>query len=343
MKNTKKNVSRREFVRNISGGVAGLTLPLSISSCKNDKTIVTEQTNSTEQKKQLPGGPGYRRADDLVPRHVLGKTGLEVSRLSFGGGSQFMKNKDGDWEPLMQKALELGINYFDTHYDYVGSEERFAELLNPVRDQVIISTKFDARTVSGMQSEFEVSLKRLKTDYVDILMIHSIEEKDSVSQIENGVYKEMLKLKDQGTVRYIGFSSMNSAKRSKDLLENLDFDVVILALNPTTYGNFATVALPSAVKKNVGVLAMKVMRNVVGVAATAEELMHYALDKDGVCSAVIGHYGLNILEENAELAKKFAADTLIRDWSALEERCKPYAGPHALCWARDDYYDGKMV
>jgi len=349
MKTVNTIISRREFVRRMSTGVAGVTLPLALSSCTQENP-----SDIVEQPKKTPvgtrtGGDGssghnsHHTNADLIPRRPLGKTGLEVSMLAFGGGSQFLKNKDGEWEPLLEKALELGINYFDTSHGYAGSEERFAEILAPVRDQIIITTKFDARTASGMRTEFEKSLKRLKTDYVDILMIHSVENKDSVSNIENGVYKEMLKLKDEGSIRFLGFSSMNSASKSKELLDNLDFDVVMLAMNPTNYGNFAQVALPSALKKNVGVLAMKVMRDIVGETATAEELLHYALDKEGVCSAVVGHFGMNILEENAELVKKIGSTSSVPNWHGLEQRLKPFAGPHALCWARDDYFDGKLV
>ncbi|MBN1999990.1 aldo/keto reductase [candidate division KSB1 bacterium] len=338
----KKDVklTRRDFVKSASGSIAALS-GLSLLAC--DK----QATDPKNEKDTSPVGSLKRsnqRAihNDLVPRRVLGKTGIEISMLVFGGGSNFLKNANGVWEPLMQKALDMGINYFDTSHDY-GTEERFGEILPPIRDQVYITTKFDARDVTTMRSTLDASLKKLKTDYLDFLFIHSIETSDSVSQIEKGVYAEMLKLKEQGVTRFIGFSSMNSAVRSKELLTKLEFDACMLAMNPTTYGDFARTALPAAREKNVGVLAMKIMRDVVGNGATAEELIAYALDLEGVAATCIAHTGQQVLQENAAIIKDYAGSTYVRpDYLGLEQRIRHLAGPHALCWARPDYYDGKM-
>ena len=114
-------------------------------------------------------------------------------------------------------------------------------------------------------------------------------------------------------------------------------------MNPTTYGNFAQVALPAAIEKNMGVLAMKVMRNIVGVSATAEELMSYALSLEGTASACIGHYGQNVLEENADLVKNFGPSSIRKRYEMLERRLHHLAGPHALCWAHPNYKDGYTV
>ncbi len=335
----KSKLSRRDFVKNATGSLAALS-GISLLAC-NKQSTGPESNNGPSPVGSLKR-PNHPVRHDLLPRRVLGKTGLEVSMLAFGGGSQFLKNPDGEWEPLLQKALDMGINYFDTSHDY-KTEGRYGEMLSPIRDQVIITTKFDARHVTGMRNTVDASLKKMKTDYLDFLFIHSIESKDSVSDLEKGVYKEMQKLKDQGVVRFIGFSSMNSAYRSRELLEKLEFDACMLAMNPTTYGNFAKIALPAAREKNVGVLAMKVMRNVVGDEATAEELMAYALDLEGVAGAVIGHVGQKVLLENAAIVNDYAGSTYVRpDYLGLEQRLRPLAGPHALCWTHPNYYDGMM-
>ena len=334
----KVNLSRRKFLKKAAG-----LAPLILSGAKCSENSIVYQ----KERKKMPVGnneqnPGGNSPTVKTPiaRRVLGKTGLEISLLAFGGGSQFMVNKDGDWEKLLQQALDMGINYFDTSSSYNGSEERYSEILPAYRSQVIVATKFDSRDVDAMKKEVEASLKRLKMDYVDVLLIHSIENNDSVAQIGNGVYKEMQSLKEQNIVKNIGFSSMNSAARSKELLEKLDFDVVLLAMNPTSYGDFTSTALPAARAKDVGVLVIKVMRDIVGKAATAEELMRYALDQEGVSGAVIGHTGMNILNQNIQIAQDYAAETFVPyDRFGLEMRLKPYAGPHALCWARPDYVD----
>ncbi|MBD3374743.1 hypothetical protein GF406_06905 [candidate division KSB1 bacterium] len=318
--------TRREFLKSSAVGVASLSAASILSSCSDQ-----ESTQSVQ-----------------IPKRVLGKTGLEIPVLSFGGGSQFMKNEDGDWEKMMERALELGINYFDTASSYayrksLHSEERFARILAPIRDKVIISTKFDARDVDGMMKEVETSLKQLETDYIDILMIHSIEKSEDIDALDKGVYAKMRQLKEQGVARFLGFSSMNSAEKSKEFIEKLDPDACILAMNPTKYGDFAEVALPAARAKNTGVIAMKVMRNLVGVdGTTARELMQYAITKPGVSSAVIGHFGMDILEENAVIVNDVINDPTVRKLSSphsLETRLAKHAGPQTLCWARAGYQD----
>jgi len=284
-------------------------------------------------------------APGSMPMRTLGKTGLEVSLLSFGGGSQFLKNKDGDWEPMLERAVELGINFFDNSSNYqwgasLTSEERFGEILPRYRKDIILCTKFDSRDPAEAMKECEQSLKRMKTDYLDVLMIHSIEPSEDLEVLEKGVFKEMLRLREEGVVRFLGFSSMNSAPRSRDLIEKLDVDVAILAMNPTKYGNFSQVALPAARSKNVGTVAMKVMRDLLGNGTTPKELLEYVWTQDGVATAVIGHYGMDVLEENVQLARQFGATAqTASDHRSLEHRLAHLAGPHALCWARPEYRD----
>jgi hypothetical protein len=135
---------------------------------------------------------------------------------------------------------------------------------------------------------------------------------------------------------------MNSSAKSKELIEKLDLDVCILAMNPTKYGDFAETALPAANKKNMGVLAMKVMRDIVGAEATASELLSYVLSQPNVATALVAHHGIDKLEENVNLVKEIAAGKHAVNPVELETRLAHLAGPQHLCWAREDYYDGKM-
>ncbi len=293
-----------------------------------------------------------------IPRRILGKTGLSVSILSFGGGSQFLKNEDGAWEPLLEKALESGINLFDTAPEYtvsnyfkggdvkksLGSEERFGEILSPHRSKIHLITKIDGRDAALVKKSVDDSLKNMKTDYLDFLLIHAINNKDTVADIEKGVYKEIVDLKNQGIVKYIGFSSMDSAERSRDLLMNLDFDVAMLAINPTKYRNYAEIALPVAREKGVGVIAIKVLRDLVGKDAKASELFEYVWTDSNVTAAMVGHFGMKLFDENIKLAVKYGKTHeagIIR--KEIESRLASYAGPHALCWARPGYRDGGII
>ncbi len=290
-------------------------------------------------------GPLALAASTSMPVRTLGKTGLKVSLLAFGGGSQFLLAKDGEWEPLLERAIALGINYFDTSTGYQwksskSSEERFGEILPRHRKSIYVSTKFESRDPDRAREEFERSLKRMKMDYVDCLLIHSIEPSEDITALGRGVYLTMQKLKEEKLTRFIGFSSMDSSAKSKELLETLDVDMAILAMNATQYGDFAKVALPVARQKNVGVVAMKLMRGLVEAGAKPVDLLHYAWTQPGVACSVIGHVRMSQLEENARQAESFsAAKAAAFDRRRLEMSVAHLAGPHALCWAHSDYRD----
>lgn len=325
MSDRKQKLTRREFLRKSTRRIGSATALAALSAYATQEVSVK--------------GPA-------MPKRVLGKTGLEVSVLSFGGGSQFLKNEDGVWEPMLERAIKLGINCFDTSAGYqwdasMSSEERLGQILPRYRDSIVLCTKFDKRDVNVCMKQIETSLKRLKTDYLDILLLHSVEKDEDIGAFEKGMYREMRKLKDQGVARHIGFSSMNSAAKSKELMEKLEVDVAILALNPTRYGDFAELALPIAREKNIGVIAMKVMRNLVGKQASAQELLGYGLSQAGVASAVVGHVGSATMEENVRLAVELAEkQPLAMANASLETRLAHLAGPQTLCWARPGYFDG---
>jgi len=293
-----------------------------------------------------------------IPRRVLGKTGLEVSMLAFGGGSQFLQNNDGEWEKLLETAVEGGINFFETAPTYIASEfwecgdgksldsseQRYGQVLSAYRDQLVLSTKLPGRDVEGAKKSLENSLKNFKTDYLDVLMIHGVTIDDNISVIENGLYKTMMSFKESGLVRNIGFSCMNDPAHGRDLLEKLDFDVCLVAMNATKYGGFAETILPAARKKNMGVIAMKLMRDIVGQAAAPKELLEYAWSQEGVASASVGHWGIEKLQENIGIAQAYDGKPVAQaEREALENRLASLAGPHALCWARPGYRDGAVV
>jgi diketogulonate reductase-like aldo/keto reductase len=308
----------------------------------------------------LSSSPAFskNRAIYKIPRRKLGNTGLDVSILAFGGGSQFLQNNDGDWEKLLEAGVEGGINFFETAPSYIASEfwecgdgksldsseQRFGEVLSPYRKQIVLSTKVSSRDPEVAKKNLETSLKNFKTDHVDLLMIHGISLKDDILEIEKGLYKTMMSFKESGTVKNIGFSCMNDPDHGREMLDKLDFDVVLVAMNAANYGGFAETILPVARKKNVGAIAMKVMRDIVGVAATPQELLSHAWALPGVASATVGHWGLEPLMENMLIAQQYVEDPLAQlGQEELEFRLASYAGPHALCWARPGYRDGDIM
>ena len=299
----------------------------------------------------FPGCPGSkdRISNNDVPMRRLGKTNEMVSILGYGCGSQFMLMPDGEWEESFMHAYEEGINYFDTSASYGAdqpepSEVRLGKILPPIRKTILLLTKTQKRDPEEARAEFERSLERMKTDYVDFLLIHSIQPDDNVSEIEKGVYRYFMDLKAQGMTRFVGFSSMDSAERSRELLDNLDFDLCLLAVNATNYRNFNDIAMPSARAKDVGVISMKIMRNIIdkGV-ATAAELLEYNWNLSGVHCNLVSQTGIAPLVENLEIARNYGKKTgSSTDPRELERRLAHLAGPHALDWAKPGYYDGIM-
>ena len=335
----KDSISRRTFIQqgSLAAGTlaAGSTL---ISSCSAEKSKPEDNDNSDELQ-PLSGS---------IPTRKFGKIGENVGILGYGGGSQFMKMPDGEWEPHMELALKSGINYFDTATSYGAdaekpSESRFSEILPPHRDKIILLTKIHERDPDKAKKEFEESLKRLKTDYVDILLIHAITEDDKLSDIAEGNYKLLEQFKAEKMVRNIGFSSMDSAERSRELIEQLDFDVTLLAMNPTNYGNFIDVALPAARKKNLGTIAMKVMRDIVNDYAGPKELLEYAWEKQGVHTAVVSMTGMDPLKQNIEIASNYKEGSQSSKLGYdLEKRLSPLAESQHLVYSKPGYYDGMI-
>lgn len=280
---------------------------------------------------------------------VFGKTGEKISILGYGCGSQFMKMPDGEWEPHFEHAFNSGINYFDTSSTYgsrdpVSSEERLGRIIPGIRKDIFLLTKIHDRDPDKAKAEFERSLKRLKTDHVDVLLIHAIRPEDELKNIEKGLYKIVKEFQEQKMVRFIGFSSMDSADRAKELIENLDFDVTLLAMNATQYGDFIEKSLPAARKKEMGIISMKIMRNIIdkGV-AKPEELLQYNWDLPGVAVNLVSQTGMEPLMQNIEIAKKYGSGLQAKlDRKELERRLAHLSNTSNFDWAQPGYYDGMM-
>lgn len=323
-----KKLTRRTFIKASSTAAVALSAGSILASCSDNKTLI--------------GKNG-------MPLRVLGKTNQKISILGYGCGSQFMRMPDGEWEPHFEHAFNAGINYFDTASTYgdgapVSSEERLGRVIGPIRKEIFLLTKIHERDPDKAKAEFERSLNRLKTDHVDALLIHAVTPEDDVKAIEKGVYKVVEELKAQKMVRFFGFSSMDSAERSKQLIENLDFDLTLLALNATQYGDFINLALPAAREKNLGVISMKIMRNIIdkGV-AKPEELLQYNWELPGVAVNLVSQTGMEPLHQNLAIAKNYGKNMMARlNRTDLENRVAHLATPMNFDWTRPGYYDGMM-
>ena len=165
---------------------------------------------------------------DLV---VLGKTGLTVNKNGFGAlPVQRVSKKEAVY--LLQKAFYNGINYFDTARVYSDSEEKLGAAFEYTRERIVISTKTAAQDAAGMRRDLEESLRRLKTDYIDIYQFHNPAFCPKPGD-GSGLYEEALKAKEEGKIRHIGITNhrLAVAKEAIDsgLYETLQFPFSYLA------------------------------------------------------------------------------------------------------------------
>ena len=240
----------------------------------------------------------------------LGNCDIETSRISLGT-VKFGRNTDVKYPRhfelpvdktivnLLSKAQELGVNLLDTAPAYGNSEERIGHLLPGQRKDWILCTKAGEQyskgqsvydfSKSAIEQNVAQSLKRLKTDYLDIVLIHS--NGDDLDILHRTDAMDTLqRLKDKGDIRYIGMST-------KSVLGSdtaLDFsDVIMLTLNLEDQSNFDVIT--KAKKRGTGILLKKVLAS---GRQTPKESITFALKNDGVHSAVVGTINPLHLAEN---------------------------------------------
>lgn len=257
-----------------------------------------------------------------MPMRELGKTGAKVSILGFGCGSRFLMYKEEDKAlEALTKALDAGINYVDTAFGYGDgeSERRVGLVMKNRRKGIWLATKISPRKYDDVMRIFEGSLKRLQTDHVDLLHMHSLTTAEDLAAIEapDGALKAVYKLRDDKSARFVGVTCHTDPTVLKTLLERHDLDCTQMALNAARVGgaapsserglpvSFETLALPVALRKKMGVTAMKIFaqEKIFGEAPT-EELVRYSMSLP-VASAIIGMPKLEHIEENTRIAKSF--------------------------------------
>lgn len=261
-----------------------------------------------------------------LPTRALGKTGLKVPILGFGSGSRFLMYEQEDKAlEALSRALDLGITYIDTAHSYGDgrSEERIGKLMPERRGQVVLATKLSARTADDAKRQIELSLKRLQTDRLDVLHIHALSGPDDLAKIEkpDGVLKALYEAREQKVTRAIGITCHADPDALAQALERHDFDCTQMALNaalarmadapggmkatPMAAGGFEAKALPIAVRKGMGVIAMKVFgQDQLKDTAPIDRLLQYALSLP-VSLASCGMPKPEFIERNATLARQF--------------------------------------
>ncbi len=271
-----------------------------------------------------------------LPQRLLGKTGVEVSALALGGviGMQLPPSPDHDPAALAEAALDLGITYFDTapSYNNGQSETNYGQVVARRRKEVFLATKTDNRTHDGTLRSIEQSLKRLRTDRVDLIQVHGISATEDLDTWEKpgGVLTALRKLREQKVTRFIGVTGHDSAGKLREAIERYEFDTMLTTLNPVSRRQpFREDLLPVANRKRMGVIAMKVMGGGNGCLVTGnplkkvlrpyhDETAHQAGPASLICYtlslpisvAVIGVASVEQLKANVRVVREASPMTL---------------------------------
>lgn len=279
-----------------------------------------------------------------LPTRPLGHTGVQVTVLALGGYTGMKEPRTDKFDPveLANAAIDQGIRYFDSAPAYGNgqSEQNYGEVLAHRRAEVFLAAKTGQRTYDGAMREFETSLKRLRTDHVDLLQIHGIRVGEDLNAWgkPDGVVRALERLRSEKSVRFIGVTGHESADLMCQAITIYDFDTVLTTYNPTIKRKpYRDRVLPLALGKRMGILAMKVFGGELGSLAAgnplkndgkpnhddaprqaaAAELIRYVLGLP-IATAVVGIGSLEELRINVAAARQTPLSE--REREALEAR-----------------------
>ncbi|MEG3849721.1 aldo/keto reductase [Microcoleus sp. herbarium19] len=267
---------------------------------------------------EIAAAPNNRTAATVkMPERLLGKTGVKVPIFGLGGAGQTplsQQGREAEAAAQIERAIELGIRYFDTAADYGPSEANLGKVLPKYRSRLFLATKTAARDRDGAWRDLERSLKRLKTDRLDLWQLHHVSFKAELDQIfsAKGAIKAIEEAKQQKIIRFSGITGHHEPAIIAAGLQRYPFDTTLISLNAAEKHHprsFVTAALPVAKAKNTGVIAMKVpaygklFQN--GVLDGMHQAMGYTLSLPGVHCCVIAADNLKQLEENFKAARSF--------------------------------------
>ncbi|WP_462392479.1 aldo/keto reductase [Clostridium cadaveris] len=228
---------------------------------------------------------------------VLGKSGLKISAIGFGG-IPIQRGSVEEAKGAIVKAQDLGINFIDTARGYTVSEEFIGEALEKRRSSWIIATKSMARDKVSMAKDIEISLKNLRTNYIDLYQLHNIKTREDLEKVlsEEGAYRALIDAKESGKIGHIGLTS-----HSLELLEyaiELDkFETIMYPYNIVE--NQADELFKRANELNIGVIAMKPLAG--GAIEDGTLALKFIRNNPAVTVAIPGMGNCKEVEENSKV------------------------------------------
>jgi len=256
-----------------------------------------------------------------IPVRPLGKTGVKVSALCFGGAHWGRIENDAEAIRILHEAIGAGITFLDNAWEYNGgrSEELMGQAIQGRRQQVVLMTKVcsHGRNKKVALQQLEDSLRRLKTDYLDLWQIHEVVYEDDPDRhfVSGGAADALLEAKRQGKARFIGFTGHKDPKiHLKMLAHDFPFDTCQMPLNvfDGTYRSFEREVLPVLNQRGIAPLGMKSLSGnaepIKQGIVTVEEALRYVLSLP-IASLVSGIDSRAVLKQNLDIARRFTPMT----------------------------------
>jgi predicted aldo/keto reductase-like oxidoreductase len=269
---------------------------------------------------------------EIFPKRPLGNTGEQVSILGLGGEGMLRSfDREKEAVSLIQRAIDLGITYFESARAYAGSESYYGKALEERRKEIFLASKSHERTAEGALKHLEVTLKNMNTNFLDLWVVHDIRSVNDLDLIfgPKGAVKAFETAKRNKLVKWIGVSAHRNSAILSRALDLFPFDTVLLPVNPAEchYQPFLDDILPKAEKKGMGVLGMKVFSRgacvkIYGI-ELIEKCLRFALAQP-ISTAVVGCDTIEQLEMNVRIARAFQPLTKTEQENLID-RVKYYA------------------
>jgi aryl-alcohol dehydrogenase-like predicted oxidoreductase len=249
----------------------------------------------------------------VIPRRTLGRTGYEATIMGLGGeGILRTYGYETQAYELINRAVDLGINYFESARAYSGSEAYYGLALKERRGQIFLTSKSHARDKRGALGHLRQTLTDMKTDYLDLWQIHDVRTNEDIEEIfgPGGAIHAFSEAKKQSMTRFIGVTGHHDPFITKRCMEIFDFDTVLVPVNPAEpiYKSYLQHVVPAAAKKGMGIIAMKVyfrgFASKLPFYTSMEPFFRFALSQP-ITLAVIGCDDIAQLEQNVEFAATF--------------------------------------
>jgi predicted aldo/keto reductase-like oxidoreductase len=248
-----------------------------------------------------------------MQKRRLGRTGLDVSIIGFGAIKLPGVQRD-DAVRIINRSLDLGVNYIDTARNYRDSEEKIGLVLKDRRSECFIATKTTARDADGLMKDLESSLRDLQTDKIDVYQLHTVSDGDVYRRVmaPGGALEGAKRAKAQGKIDHIGITIHRDLETMKAAIESDEFETIMVAYSPLDQEGVGEEILPLAKEHDMGVITMKPLsggllclpeyeREELGKDPIAAGSLRFIASNKNVTLAIPGMTNMREVEENVSV------------------------------------------